>query len=197
MAGSVVGNLNDPDYLNWLKSNRALHCTIDVLRNVCSAEMQRFHLLLVGKHTATVCKKPCTHTDIITHGRVGWSIRCPNNVCSKWLIEIVRERYHKSTTLKWQNSDFRQWQTQPWQIAKVYMERQDPAWINPTDTDAAGVLQLLMNCRLFKNKMDWKKVDAVSSCSIYSYCNIGIFCEMHQHTVSGRLSLFQNYVLYR
>ena len=172
VATPLVGDLHDPEYVNWLKANRALHRTIDLLRNVCWAEMQTFHQLLLGKHGSTPCTKPCTHSDIITtHGRGrGWSIPCPSTpkVCSEWLKDIVNERLKQSTRLHWENSDFRQWQTEPWQIAKIFMERQERACIRPADTDAAGILQLLMNCKLFKNKMTSNKLDAVSPRSFLS-----------------------------
>jgi len=169
MAGLVVGNLQDQEYLNWLKSNRALHRSIEVLRHVCWLEIQHFQNSLLGKHGRTLCSKPCTHKDITTRGRgSAWSITCSDNVCSAWLADIVNEKFGKSTRLYWQNSDLGQWQTQPWQIAKVYMERQDIACISPANTDAAGVLQLLMNCKRFKTMMDMNKVNAVSSCSFLS-----------------------------
>ena len=167
VATPVVGDLHDPAYVNWLKSNRALHRTIDVLRDVCWAEMKRIHHLLLTKYGRTRCSKPCTHSDIVSHGKGhGWSIPCPStpNVCSRWLVDIVRERMRKSTRLNWQNSDFSQWQTEPWQIAKIFMDRQERACIRPADTDAAGILQLLINCKWFKHMMDWRKVDAVSFC---------------------------------
>ena len=165
----VVGNLDDPKYLNWLKANRALHRTVEVLRNVCWVEMQFFQNSLLSKHGSTRCSKPCTHKDVITHDKgKSWSVPCPTRVCSNWLADIVREKSWKSTRLRWQNSDLNQWQAQPWQIAKVYMDREDRACINPTNTDAAGVLQLLINCKRFKTMMDSNRVKAVSSCSFLS-----------------------------
>ena len=163
-AGTVVGDLNDPEYVNWCKTIRALNQTIDVLRHVCLSEIKCFHDTLVQKHTASRCGKPCTHNDITYHRKGGsWSISCPSNVCSKWLPDIVKERTKKSTRLTWHNSDFSQWQTQPWQLAKIYMDHgQDIACISASDTDAAGIVQLLLNCKRFTSVMDTTKVDAVS-----------------------------------
>ena len=184
VATPLVGDLQDPEYVNWLKANRALHRTIDLLRNVCLAEMQTFQQLLLGKHGSTTCSKPCTHSDIITtHGRWrGWSIACPStpNVCSQWLVDIVREKLRQSTRLYWENSDFSQWQTQPWQIAKIFMESQDRACIRPADTDAAGILQLLMNCKLFKNMMTWAKLDAVRPCWYYYNVCVRVVCVLYE-----------------
>ena len=166
-AGTVEGDLNDPEYVNWCKTITALDRTIEVLRPFCLSEIKSFHNTLVQKHTLSSCGKPCTNSDITYHSKGGsWSITCPNNVCSRWLPDIVRERATKSTRLYWQNSDVSQWQTQPWQLAKPFMDSvQDPACISPDGADVAGILQLLLNCKRFKNVMDTKKVDAVSLCS--------------------------------
>ena len=167
-AGTVVGDLNDPEYVNWYKTNRALNLTIDALRPVCLSEIISFHNTLVRMHTTSPCGKSCTHKDIKSHSKWGsWSITCPNKVCCQWLPDIVRARMTKSTRLNWENSDFSQWQTQPWQLAKIFMDSgQDIASISPVGTDAAGIVQLLLNCKIFKNIMDTTKVDAVSLCSI-------------------------------
>ena len=173
VSGQVVGDLNDPDYINWYKANRALHCTIDVLRPVCFAEIQTFHNSLLLNHGPGTCSKPCSHSDIITHGKWGsWSIPCPNKVCSKWLSDIVRGKSTKSTRLNWQNSEFSQWQTTPWQLAKVYMDHgQDRSCVLPADTDAAGIVQMLQNFKSFSNMMDTTKVEAVSVCSFHCLCH--------------------------
>ena len=167
VAGTVVADLNDPEYVNWCKTIRALNRTIDALRHVCLSEIKNFHDTLVQKHTTSPCGKPCTHNDIIYRSKWGsWSIRCPSKVCSRWLPDIVRERTTKSTRLNWQNSDVSQWQTQPWQLAKPFMDSvQERACIDPAETDATGILQLLLNYKPFKNVMDTNKVDAVSLCS--------------------------------
>ena len=164
MAATVVGDLNDPEYLNWYKANRALLCTIEVLRQVCMAEVQTFHASLLNKHGRGTCSRPCTHSHVVCHGQwSNWSLQCPSSVCSHWLRDIMVGRTKKSTRLNWQNSDFSQWQTEPWQIAKIFMGvGQDSACVNPADTDAAGIVQLLMNFKEFKNVLDTTKVDAVS-----------------------------------
>ena len=164
VTGQVVGDLNDPEYICWLKANRALHCTIEVLRHVCSAEMKKFHDSLLQTHRNGPCNAACSHSDIKTDDkRKSWSIHCPDNVCSAWLADIVKGRTKKSTRLTWQNSELSQWLTEPWQLAKIYMDHgQDRKCVNSADTDAAGIVQLLLNCKQFKQVLDIKKVDAVS-----------------------------------
>ena len=172
-TGHVVGDLNDPEYLNWYKANRTLNVTIDVLRQVCLTELKSFHKSLLKKHTNTPCSKPCTYNDIVTRGKV--TIPCPSNVCPKWISDIISEKTNTKTRLTWQNSEFPLWQTEPWQIAKIYMDKgQDRACIKPDGTDAAGIVQLLLNNKRFTSIMDTKKVDDVSICSfvaLYPFLN--------------------------
>ena len=176
-ATPVVGDLHDPKYLNWLKSNRALHRTIDVLRDACGAEMNSFHKLLLGKHGNTQCSKPCTHKDVSTVDKGSTLfINCKNN-CSYWLDDIVKERYMKTTKLFWHNSNFSQWQKDPWQIANIFINKKS---ISPTDTDDAGVLQLWMNCKRFENMIKRAKVVAVSS--FYFLSESAIECHINVPT---------------
>ena len=161
-AYPVVGLLNDRDYIRWLKATQALNWTVDVLRNFCDTEMQTFHQMLVGRCGGILSSGPCSSSDArCVRGR--WTINCPRSVCSKWLSEIAAWRTQNSTKLTMSNADIRQWPLQYWQVSKVYMGAgQDQSNLNPLDTDASGVLQLLNNCKHFANIVDTTKVDAVS-----------------------------------
>ena len=118
-TGQVIGDLNDPEYINWYKANRTLNVTTDVLRPVCVTQMQSFHNSLLTKHTSAACGK-CTSKNI-KPGTV--PISCPSNVCNKWITDIMSERTKTNTRLNWQNSDFSLWQSEPWQLAKIYMDK--------------------------------------------------------------------------
>ena len=163
VATRIVGDLKDPEYLNWVKANRALHRTIDVLRHVCSAEMKEFQQWMLAKCGRNICRT-CTCRNITTSdGGFSWFLDNHCNRCSPWLAEIVKQRTEESTKLNLQNSDVRQWKTHSWQIAKIFMlERQERATIDPADTDPTGILQLLLNCCIFSNMLTRTKVDAVS-----------------------------------
>ena len=158
----VIGQLNDPQYLNWIKATRAMHNTMEALRTFCQARMNGLHQLLLLKHGATQCSGPCSCGNIrYIRNTNNYVINCPNNVCSQWLADIVAERATPTTRLKFGNCDISQWPVQPWQIAKVFMDRQDPSTVSPNDTDASGILQLLKNCKYFTPFLDTRKADAV------------------------------------
>ena len=61
------------------------------------------------------------------------------------------------------NSDIRQWPTEHWQVAKVFMAGgQDRASVKATDIDASGVIQLINNCKQFVGIVNMTLVNAVS-----------------------------------
>ena len=158
VPSTVVGDLNDKDYIRWLKATQARRMTIDVLSHFCDTEMKKLHQTLVGRcGGATTCtSSQCTFDarGRLVHG-------CP--VCTQWWTEIQANRKGTNTKLIPKNADFRQWPLQHWQVAKVYMGvGQDPSSVNAADTDASGVIQLMANCKHFVGKVDMGKVDEVS-----------------------------------
>ena len=165
-TAGVIGQLNNPQYLNWLKAARALHITMEAMRTFCRARMNGLHQLLLLNHGATQCSGPCSSANI-RHNRNtnNYVINCPSNVCSRWLADIVAERATPRTRLKFDNCDISQWPVQPWQIAKAFMDRQDPSSVSPNDTDASGILQLLINCKYFTPFLDNTKAQAVRLCT--------------------------------
>ena len=160
---AVIGQMNSPDYINWLKAARALHCTVEVLRPFCETTMNTFHQSLVRLHGSTRCSGPCTSANIVFDPvRHNWSVACPSNVCSQWLSSIVTERAWPGVRLTFEKSNIEEWPVEAWQIAKVYMAQgQDPATTSSSHTDASGLLQLITNCRQFKASLR-KKADKVS-----------------------------------
>jgi len=163
---SVVGQLNDEEYLNWLKAATVLHCTTVVLQKFCEREMIIFHRSLsTAAHGNIRCLGPCTTANLVYTGRNGihnWSIACPNNVCSKYLTGVLAARTRTQLRLHFENSNIGQWPTEAWQVAKLYMAfGQDPASTSSADTDAAGLLQLMTNCTHFNAALR-SKADDVS-----------------------------------
>ena len=50
--------------------------------------------------------------------------------------------------LCWRNTDRTKWETDAWEIAKIFMGPGQTA-SSPADTDLMGLLQLVLNCQLF------------------------------------------------
>ena len=161
-AAGVIGQLNNPEYLNWVKATRAVHITMEAMRTFCQVKMQDLHQQLLLKHGGTQCSGTCSSTNI-TYNRStnNYVMNCPNSVCSGWLADIVAKRATTTTRLTFGNCDISQWPVQPWQIAKAFMNKQEPSSVSPNDTDASGILQLLKNCKYFTPFLDTNKAHVV------------------------------------
>ena len=159
----VIGQLNNQQYLNWVKATRAMHITMEAMRTFCQDKMHGLHQLLLFNYGATQCSGPCPSKNIrYNRNTSNYVINCPSNVCSRWLPDIVAERATPRTRLTFDNCDISQWPVQPWQIAKAFMNNgQNPTSVSPNDTDASGILQLLMNCKYFTPFLDNMKAQAV------------------------------------
>ena len=182
-ANPVVGQLNNPAYIRWLKATHALNWTVGVLRTFCDVEVKKLHQLLVNQCGGTPCNGPCSSSHVQFVARQ-WTINCPTNVCSNWLSAIAARRTRSNTRLAMSNVDIRQWQLQPWQVAKTYMGTgQDQSSTNSSDTDASGIIQLITNCKHFATIIDTTKVDAVSiHAYLPTYVNTYICNHAFTHT---------------
>ena len=172
----IVGQLNDKEYIHWLKATQALTLTVTVLRNFCDTEMQTLHGQLVSQCGSTQCSDSCSAQHVTKQLTIP---TCHTGVCSTWLSAIKQERTQSNTRLIVQNSDINQWPIEYWQVAKLFMNQgQDPASALPSDTDASGILNLIQNCKHFANTIDSTKTDAVSITYITAYSH----ASNHSHT---------------
>ena len=63
----------------------------------------------------------------------------------------------------WENTNIDDWPVDYWQLAKVYMSEGKAKSCNtPQSTDPAGILQVMINCKLFGPLLDVNYVKAVS-----------------------------------
>ena len=158
-AGSAVGRFQKPEYINFLKTSQALRCVGEGLVEFCTDTITNFHRSL----NHGVCPHPNT-TKKIEKLNGQWTIDCTCGVCDLWLRSI-EQAARRNVKLYWTNADAREWPTHPWQLAKVYMgQGKDPASNVPADTDTAGLLQLINNCKEFNiPKLNRVKVTSVSN----------------------------------
>ena len=153
----AIGELNDQGYIRWLKGTRMLQLTTGVLRKVCLVEITKVHAEL-----QKTCGKTCSARCSDVHGsNNNWSIVCPDNVCSKWLTAVVAMRTTSKTKLAMRKADILRWLEEPWQLANVFIENPQPQSVDPSETDASGILQLMRNCIHFRKVVDTTKVQAV------------------------------------
>ena len=131
-------NLSNPDFINWMRVAKALWLTAEAMTPLCKDRLTSYHNLL---KKYGVCSSGCTNQDIKDKKHC--------RVCINWLADIKGQKVTKQFSLK--NTTATLWPQHPWQIAQCYMaEGQDDANTDPHKTDPGGILQLVINCDLFR-----------------------------------------------
>jgi len=64
----------------------------------------------------------------------------------------------------WDNVRMDMWQAKFWETAKAFMTRGQKSRTGPSDTDPIGLLQLVLNCKLFTNRVS--KIQSFEEVSI-------------------------------
>ena len=159
----AVARFRRPEYLNWLKAGMALKCCGEGLVDFCSDVITKFHTTLITQHGPSKCHFQYNPKTIkYDKGIKSWKVNCACGVCNAWLQSIASQL--ATNQYSWKNTDVNEWPLHPWQLAKVFMgPGKDPTSHDPTDTDTAGLLQLILNCKLFAGLLVNATVEAVSS----------------------------------
>ena len=158
----VISHFNKLEYHNFLKLGKAVKCTAEGLTEFADDVVKHFHISLLHQHGSAVCTSPGSQKRITFDRRSNsWSINCPCAVCGPWTRSIGAEQATRQ--ICWQNTSVDDWPVDAWQLAKPFMSEGKATSCNsPTDTDPAGILQLLINCKKYGPLLDIQKVKAVS-----------------------------------
>ncbi|KAI0234989.1 hypothetical protein LSAT2_014618, partial [Lamellibrachia satsuma] len=156
---TTMDRFNDQQYINWVKLGQALTCVTKALAPFCKDVIEKWHNTQKDKLGNTTCNAGCVAKHIRPKKK-SWSISCGDNVCNKWL-EAIAPQLH-THQCGWENSIVNEWPKECWQVAKVFMgPGQDPSNVDPHKTDALGLLQLMINCKLFHSHLDTQKATKV------------------------------------
>ena len=120
----------DPNYRNWVKLFRAQEILRVSLRVFVheSAEKLWYDIIVTWIKSHERCLS-CKASDVTFNARrvpkiKCWSLQCPNNVCNKWLGEIIRNHaYGHSDSVQITNCDVTRWPLDTWEFAKAFMSK--------------------------------------------------------------------------
>ena len=159
-SASTVNRFRQPEYIRWLKVGQGLQCCAEGLIDFCTDVIDNFHKSLKQQHG--VCPSPSTPKGIkYDKKKKCCEVNCACGICDRWFQSVKQEK--ATAQFSWKNTNLQDWSLHPWQLAKVFMgPGQDPTSYDPADTDPAGFLQLILNCKLFAGLVDATKVHAVS-----------------------------------
>ncbi|KAL3888333.1 hypothetical protein ACJMK2_000703 [Sinanodonta woodiana] len=160
---SVPQRFNESEYINWLKCTNAfiilkegLHPFIDTGVKKLHTNVKQKVISFLSESIGTIQCKHCSSNDIFYKGATGrssaqWIIKCPSSVCDVWLDEILT--FHTEPdkrSINWTNSDISKWDTDPYEIAKVFMPKGlDRKTKLPEELDIPAILSLLKYCKYF------------------------------------------------
>ena len=156
----ILGQFTQQDYYNFLKLGKALKRTAEGLTEFVDNVVQDFHTSLLLQHGSAVCTRRGIQKKI-TKPSNNWSIDCACAVCGPWMRSIAAEQATRQ--ICWENTSVDDWPVDAWQLAKPFMSAGKTTSCNtPQDTDPAGILQVMINCKQFGHRLSIQKVKAVS-----------------------------------
>ena len=145
--------LQDLGYKDWIKAGLCLSFAKEGLKDFAVDRSKQFHKAVLDtlkRNGNPSCNGICNHATI-NWGRVS----CCNN-CQAFVDEIDQQN-QKSFKFKqhnWKNSDMTLWLTNPWEMAKVFMnDGQKPTQRSPVDTDLSGILNFIDHCVVAKRSI--------------------------------------------
>ena len=146
--------LQDPGYKAWIKAGLCLSFAKDGLKDFADDSSKQFHQAVLNTLKSNgnpSCNGICIHATINNRGRVS----CCNN-CQAFVDEIDQQN-QRSFHFKqhnWKNSVMTLWPTNPWEMAKVFMNPgQKAAQRTPVDTDLSGILNFFDHCVVAKRSI--------------------------------------------
>ena len=154
--------INLQEYCNFLKIGKAVKCTAEGLTDFAGRVVDDFHQSLLRQHGNSVCTRVGILKRIAYDRNSNrWRVDCPCAVCEPWMRCIANEL--ATPDICWENARVDDWPVDAWQLAKPFMGAGKAATCNtPHTTDPGGVLDVMINCKIFHHLLDIHKVEAVS-----------------------------------
>ncbi|XP_060592398.1 uncharacterized protein CXorf38 homolog [Ruditapes philippinarum] len=126
--------------------NRILAAVIHTPGNNCN------HCCLRNLQPLHTCKRDHTGKKTCPYGLLycnclhGKKQRCPTNICDGIMEEILKSHGSLPPQPYWRNTDIQKWCTEPWEVAKCYINA--PGYSDKTkaaDIDIYGLLHVFIN----------------------------------------------------
>ncbi|XP_053381336.1 uncharacterized protein LOC128549107 [Mercenaria mercenaria] len=188
-------------YRNWVKAGLGIKYVKEGLEPFCAhlATQQHIDILNKVKQTQNLSAVSCGHCDVRTllphqaqnkpcplgqdHCNCQYPKRksfCPNNVCGAIYDEIIQLHSSTPPAPYWRNTDARQWCTEPWSVAKCFINA--PGYEQKSkvsEFDCPGLLHLLINNKGFQQHIKC----AISGKDVFSRVRKSRNEIFHSHTM--------------
>lgn len=158
---TLSARLQDPEYQIWIKAGLCLSL---VKEGLCSFSVDRsneLHQAVLDELKKTfnpavngICGNACISYN---RGKKNWELICSCNSCQGFVDELLKYRCmtlgtnkNKTFTFRqsnFDNSDIHTWPTDPWQLAKLFMNPgQNISDKSPSETDLSAILNFIDHC---------------------------------------------------
>jgi len=148
---------------NWIKASLSLLNLKEGLSEELNDQAIQFHFNIkqsvAAKCSNAVTSPRCTsctsklikRSKKLTSAGTCWCINCQSNVCNQWLDELIQYHEHlPGPKVAWANCDPTLWASQPWEVAKVFQPVGCEHHRNAEESDVAGLLTLMLDCKFFQ-----------------------------------------------
>ena len=150
---SLQTRLQDPGYINWVKAGLCLIHTKEGLEDFADNESNELHRNILAHPLPNTGHSPCG-TCI---SKTKLKATCGDAYCQSFVTAVIQEGidpHHNITIGKpnLANTDAGQWNSQPWELAKLFMNPgQLPTQTQTSQTDLSGIINFLSHCRVPRN----------------------------------------------
>ena len=157
-------------YKNWIKAGLGLKYLKDGMECFCDELVEKKHCNLIRtiedktKLSSIHCDRCNVNTLQPNHVKVkgkcplqhikcnclhpGGKVMCSNNVCGVIYDEIIRLHASHPPCPNWKNTDSRRWCTDPWSVARCFVNAPGYEGKNSaSEIDCAGLLHVLINSK--------------------------------------------------
>ena len=158
---SLQDRLQDSEYKRWIKSGLCLSYTKQGIEKFTDDRSKKTHAFIkAAVENQAIVKTPdggiqamnkiCDNAKVIKIGNK-WSLGCCKD-CEIYLKEIQQLRKQSPFRFEqsnWENSDVLLWPSEPWEIAKVYMNKGQKSFKvqkSAKETDLSGLLNFIDHC---------------------------------------------------
>ena len=152
---------NNRKYGNWVKNSLSLLYLKEGITKFSDEKAGEFHkdvaerVRLRRAGTASPKCTKCTYKSAVKtktpdKTNTTWRMNCNSNICNVWLEEILPYHAHLPLpNIAWANSNPKLWQSDVWELAKLFQPYGCENHSKAEDSDCTALLTMMLDCTFF------------------------------------------------
>ena len=166
---TLQARLNDPEYRFWVKAGICLLYIKEGLEDFVTNTSLQFHQNVLANLTRSAIANTGQPVCGVNINRQRLVTVCQHPYCQMFLNAVIHEGLdpNQPFTLKranLANSDVNLWHSQPYELAKLFMNAgQTAAQTGPAQTDLSGLVNFIGHCKIPCSQISSRRlIEAVS-----------------------------------